>query len=108
MANHIDTPETVYIGYSDSELAERQAYADLARLARAWKRRAERDRVIREALAIMPVRTPPARQEPPAHEPFLLSRPVLRSKVASRQPPPASERRPVIGRAFWTAVASLF
>lgn len=108
MQNHINDPETVYIGYSDAELAEREAYADLARLARTWKRRAERDQVIREALAVMPIKAPQERRQPPAHEPFELSRPVLRSKVASRQPAPQSERRPVIGKAFWTAVASLF
>ena len=60
-ASATDTAPASVVTYTETELAERQAYAELAALARRWRKRAAAERVLRAL-------------EADDHEPFLLTR----------------------------------
>ena len=61
------------VAYTETELAERAAYAELALLARRWRKRAAAERDDRERSAALMQRID-ADRVAAGHEPFLLTR----------------------------------
>lgn len=100
-----DSPEVMYIGYSESELkaqkqAEYQANAALKALSNRWAARAQAEREAMAAAAELGAKWQQAAAVALEHAPFPLVRVKLRGKVAPvsriRRRPAYMSQRPAV------------